>query len=150
MHAEAAPGQFEVVTAHWPAPLAADRLLLTREAIHAVAARHGLLACFLPKPLPSAPGNGCHLHMSLWEGGVNLLGGGEACGEAVWDAFFAGANGRKMSPGTLRWRDKLPRTARACDKGRLLRHTSFRRPKEVNRAPWRPQACCTTSRRCSR
>jgi glutamine synthetase len=90
VHAEASPGQFEVVTTHGPALQAADRLLLTREVVHAVAARHGLLACFLPKPLPHAPGNGCHLHMSLWEGGVNLLGGGEACGEAVWEAFFAG------------------------------------------------------------
>lgn len=90
VHAEASPGQFEVVTTHGPALQAADRLLLTREAVHAVAARHGLLACFLPKPLPHAPGNGCHLNMSLWEGGVNLLGGGEVCGEAVWQAFFAG------------------------------------------------------------
>eukprot|EP00976_Prorocentrum_cordatum_P042877 869209-Prorocentrum_minimum.AAC.1 len=41
MHAESAPGQFEVVTAHKPALEAADQLLYTREAICAVAADHG-------------------------------------------------------------------------------------------------------------
>jgi glutamine synthetase len=41
MHAEAGPGQFEVVTQHFPALEAADNLLLTRQAIVAVAAKHG-------------------------------------------------------------------------------------------------------------
>ena len=72
MHAEAAPGQFEVVTRYRPALEAADELLYTREAISAVAVMHGLVACFLPKMWADQAGNGCHMHTSLWRRGRNV------------------------------------------------------------------------------
>ncbi|KAK3241845.1 hypothetical protein CYMTET_48429 [Cymbomonas tetramitiformis] len=73
LHPESAPGQFEIVTAHLPAMQAADSLLLTRETIAAVAAKHGMEANFSPKLISGAAGSGCHAHMSLWEGDVNIL-----------------------------------------------------------------------------
>ncbi len=66
-HAESAPGQFEIATGCYPALDAADKLVLSREAIAAVARRHGLEVCFAPKPLANAGGNGCHCHFSLWK-----------------------------------------------------------------------------------
>eukprot|EP00200_Dunaliella_tertiolecta_P019124 CAMPEP_0202402976 /NCGR_PEP_ID=MMETSP1128-20130828/4623_1 /ASSEMBLY_ACC=CAM_ASM_000463 /TAXON_ID=3047 /ORGANISM="Dunaliella tertiolecta, Strain CCMP1320" /LENGTH=523 /DNA_ID=CAMNT_0049007133 /DNA_START=152 /DNA_END=1723 /DNA_ORIENTATION=- len=72
-HAESGPGQFEIVTSHFEALEAADKLLFTREAIVGVAAKHGLEASFVPKMSSSAAGCGCHCHLSLWKGGVNIM-----------------------------------------------------------------------------
>eukprot|EP00667_Euglena_gracilis_P004000 EG_transcript_4015 len=95
-HAESAPGQFEVVTAHLPAMAAVDALLLTREAISATAWRHGARATFIPKWNPSQAGNGSHLHLSLWRAGRNVTGSAGAadagpCGlSQLAEAFVAG------------------------------------------------------------
>jgi glutamine synthetase len=45
---------------------AADRLLQSKEAVAAVARRHGYAATFVPKPFPNQAGSGSHVHMSLW------------------------------------------------------------------------------------
>lgn len=66
-HSESCDGQFEIVTAHAPAMAAADDVTRTREALKAVAAQHGMVLSFLPKLYPSAAGNGCHCHVSLWK-----------------------------------------------------------------------------------
>ncbi len=44
---------------------ATDALLYTREAICAVAAKHKLVASFLPKLSSSTAGSGAHLHISI-------------------------------------------------------------------------------------
>lgn len=59
-----------------PFPLqACDEVLLTREAITGVAARHGLVATFLPKLWADAASNGAHVHFSIWQVGRRLEGG---------------------------------------------------------------------------
>mmetsp|Transcript_458 Transcript_458/g.936 ORF Transcript_458/g.936 Transcript_458/m.936 type:complete len:688 (+) Transcript_458:98-2161(+) len=90
MHSEAGPGQFEVVTTYAPVMQACDRLMYTREAIHAVAIKHGLRACFLPKLFISSAGNGAHMHMSLWTVGdaQNLMINNAI--NAHGQGFFAG------------------------------------------------------------
>jgi len=60
-------GQQELSISHGPALRAADRHLLYRETVRAVAARHGLRASFAPKPWADQAGNGCHLHFSAWD-----------------------------------------------------------------------------------
>jgi glutamine synthetase len=60
-------GQQELSIRHAPALSAADNHLLYRETVRAVAARHGLVASFAPKPWPDQAGNGCHLHWSGWD-----------------------------------------------------------------------------------
>eukprot|EP00775_Hariotina_reticulata_P007353 gene7353-7564_t len=64
-HAESAPGQFEIATKPYPALEAVDKLLLSKEAISAVARQHGLQVTFLPKPFPTKGGSGLHCHFSL-------------------------------------------------------------------------------------
>ena len=49
VHAESGKGQFEMVLGHTLCTRAADNLVFTREAIRAVARKHGLLATFAPK-----------------------------------------------------------------------------------------------------
>ncbi len=38
-----------------------------------VAERHGLRATFMPKPFADLTGNGCHAHVSLWQGDTNVF-----------------------------------------------------------------------------
>lgn len=72
VHAEAGPGQMELVLAHDEPLAAADAVVVCRETVRAIAARCGLAACFLPKPLKGASGSGMHIHLSLWKAGVNI------------------------------------------------------------------------------
>jgi glutamine synthetase len=75
-------GQQELSIRHGPALRAADAHVLYRETVRGVTQRHGLAVSFAPKPWPDQPGNGCHLHFSVWDSaGVNrFAGSGEAPG----------------------------------------------------------------------
>jgi len=68
-------GQHEMPLRHAPALRAADNQIWFRETVRSVAANHGLVASFAPKPKPDQAGNGCHIHWSLWDlaGEQNLL-----------------------------------------------------------------------------
>ncbi|KAK9918078.1 hypothetical protein WJX75_001014 [Coccomyxa subellipsoidea] len=90
LHAESAPGQFEIVTTHDDALHAADGVIFAREAITSVAAKHGLVASFLPKLSAAQAGSGQHLHISLWKDGKNLVEGFETGKGSVAEAFLAG------------------------------------------------------------
>ena len=41
--------------------------------VESIAQERGLLATFMPKPFAHLTGNGCHFHMSLWEGDRNVF-----------------------------------------------------------------------------
>jgi glutamine synthetase len=41
--------------------------------VESIAQERGLLATFMPKPFAHLTGNGCHFHMSLWEGDRNVM-----------------------------------------------------------------------------
>ena len=64
---EYGPGQQEISISHGPALTSADRQLWVKETAKAVAARHGLVASFAPKPFPDQIGSGAHVHLSLWD-----------------------------------------------------------------------------------
>ncbi len=70
---EDANGQFEMNWAYADALTTADRHAFFKYMVKAIAERHGLRATFMPKPFPNLTGNGCHAHVSLWEGGRNLF-----------------------------------------------------------------------------
>lgn len=70
---ELGPGQQELSIQHAPLPAAADRQIAVRETVRGVALRHGLTASFAPKPFPDQAGSGCHVHLSLWRDGRNLM-----------------------------------------------------------------------------
>jgi len=76
IHPEYAAGQFEVSVEPDDPVGAADTVVLVRETIRAVSARHGLRVTFAPKVLADGVGNGGHIHVSLWRDGVNLMSGG--------------------------------------------------------------------------
>jgi glutamine synthetase len=59
-------GQYEFSCAPAFGIAAADRIVLAKEVVREVARRAGLRASFTAKPYFTRPGNGAHIHMSLW------------------------------------------------------------------------------------
>jgi glutamine synthetase len=70
---ESGPGQHEITIKYSDALKAADNQIAFRETVKAIAYKHGLLASFLPKIFPDTAGSGCHIHLSLWKGDMNIL-----------------------------------------------------------------------------
>jgi glutamine synthetase len=64
---EDANGQFEMNWEFADALVTADRHSFFKFMVRSVAEKHGLRATFMPKPLPSLTGNGCHCHVSVWD-----------------------------------------------------------------------------------
>ncbi|MBT5433893.1 MAG: glutamine synthetase, partial [Rhodospirillaceae bacterium] len=60
-------GQYEVSCGPAVGISGADRVVITREVIREAARQCDIQASFSPKPAPEAVGNGCHLHLSLWD-----------------------------------------------------------------------------------
>lgn len=72
-HHEHGPGQNEIDFLYGPALAAADDLVTFKSVVRAVAARSGLFASFLPKPIAGESGSGLHLNVSLHKGEENLF-----------------------------------------------------------------------------
>ncbi|KAF5343436.1 hypothetical protein D9758_011813 [Tetrapyrgos nigripes] len=68
MHAESAPGQYEIVSAPLTPMDAADTVIFTRELIINIAAKHGLRATFAPRPFMTTAGSAAHVHISVHAG----------------------------------------------------------------------------------
>lgn len=77
VHPEYAAGQFEISVGAVDPVAAADRSVLVRQTVRAVAGRHGLRVSFAPAVVGQGVGNGGHVHLSAWRDGVNLHSGGE-------------------------------------------------------------------------
>jgi glutamine synthetase len=76
-HAEFGHAQQELTVHHAPGLRAADQHVLYRETVRSVVFRQGYFASFAARPWPNQPGNGCHIHFSLWDptGEHNLVHG---------------------------------------------------------------------------
>lgn len=70
---EYGPGQQELVIKYDHGLQAADNQILYRETVRSVAAKHGVIASFMPKPFQGLAGSGCHLHISMSNGKENLF-----------------------------------------------------------------------------
>lgn len=70
---EYGPGQHEFAFRYDDALVTVDRQIMIRETIRAIAAKHGMVATFMPKPFAGAAGSGMHVHMSAWKDGRNLF-----------------------------------------------------------------------------
>ncbi len=64
---EYGPGQYEATTRHAAPMKAVDDYLTFKEVVRALARQAGWIASFMPKPYAHLPGNGLHLHVSLWD-----------------------------------------------------------------------------------
>ena len=60
-------GQHEVSITHDSALAACDNYLLLKETLKGIAVEQDLNLTCAPKPYEDQPGNGCHLHLSVWD-----------------------------------------------------------------------------------
>ena len=68
---EDANGQFEMNWDYDDCLVTADRHIFFKFMVKNLAEKHGLRATFMPKPFEKLTGNGCHAHISLWNGKIN-------------------------------------------------------------------------------
>jgi glutamine synthetase len=73
-HHEVALGQHEIDFRFGEALKTADNVLTLKYAVKAIAAQHGLIASFMPKPVYGINGSGMHCHQSIFDlDGNNLF-----------------------------------------------------------------------------
>jgi glutamine synthetase len=89
LHAESAPGQFELVLAHAPPLEAIDNLIFARQVLADAVAEKGYVMTLHPKPFPNLCGTAAHAHMSICSPGGN--------DPAVYEPFYAGILNRLPS-----------------------------------------------------
>jgi len=72
---EDANGQFEMNWDYSEGLTTADRHSFFKYMTKTVSERHGFHATFMPKPIATLTGNGCHAHVSVWNktGKINLM-----------------------------------------------------------------------------
>ena len=94
-HHEVALAQHEIDFRFADALTAADNVITMKYTVKAIAARHGLLASFMPKPIHGINGSGMHAHQSIFDGsGRNLFYDENA-------EFYLSDFGRKFIAGQL-------------------------------------------------
>lgn len=72
-HHEQGPGQNEI-DFQFSDPLScADNLITFKSVVRNIAARNGLFATFMPKPIADKSGSGLHINLSLYKNGQNLF-----------------------------------------------------------------------------
>ena len=89
-HHEQGPGQNEIDFKFGDALSTADHLLTFKSVVKAVAARNGLFASFMPKPLLNAAGSGLHINLSLAQNGLNLFKSSQEGHTDITESFIAG------------------------------------------------------------
>ncbi len=68
---EDANGQFEMNWDYSDCLKTADRHTFFKYMVKTISEKHGLRATFMPKPFENLTGNGCHAHISVWQGKKN-------------------------------------------------------------------------------
>jgi glutamine synthetase len=92
-HHEVALGQHEIDFRFTDALRAADNVLTLKYTVKAIAAQHGLIASFMPKPIFGINGSGMHCHQSLFDqDGANVFfdANDDYCLSPVGYGFIAG------------------------------------------------------------
>lgn len=73
-HHESGPSQHEIDLRYSDALSMADSVMTYKLVVKEIAIKHGVFASFMPKPIEGVPGNGMHVHLSLFdEGGANAF-----------------------------------------------------------------------------
>ena len=106
-HHEVAPSQHEIDMRYAPALDMADHTITYRLIVKEIAAKNGVYATFMPKPIFGENGSGMHVHMSLFKGGRNSFfdAKDKYSLSPVGKAFIAGQlrHAREMSAVFAQW-----------------------------------------------
>src|SRR3977135_2667255 len=76
-HEVGTAGQAEIDLRFTSLTKMADQMMAYKYIVKNVAAQHGYVATFMPKPLFQDNGSGMHIHQSLWKDGQNLFSDGK-------------------------------------------------------------------------
>jgi glutamine synthetase len=79
-HEVATGGQCEIDMRYQNLMTMADNVMIYKYVCKNVAARHGKVVTFMPKPLFQDNGSGMHVHFSLWKGNKPLFAGNKYAG----------------------------------------------------------------------
>lgn len=93
-HHEQGPGQNEIDFRFSDTLSSADNLITFKSVVKAIAARNGLFASFMPKPICDASGSGLHINMSLSQNGINIFKNIQNEHSQVVSSFIAGVLSR--------------------------------------------------------
>jgi glutamine synthetase len=106
-HHEVAPSQHEIDMRYSNALDMADQTITYRLVVKEVAAKNGVYATFMPKPLFGENGSGMHTHMSLFKDGRNQFfeGSDQYNLSPVGKQFIAGLlkHARELAPIFAQW-----------------------------------------------
>jgi glutamine synthetase len=89
-HEVATAGQAEIDMRFQSLKRMADQVMIYKYVVKNVAARHGMTATFMPKPLFGDNGSGMHVHQSLWKGGKPLFAGDGYAGLSAMGLNYIG------------------------------------------------------------
>jgi len=89
-HHEQGPGQNEISFMFNDAVSSADNLQTFKNVVKAIAARNGLFASFMPKPILETAGSGMHVNISLSKNGRNIFVNKNEGHSNIAESFIAG------------------------------------------------------------
>ena len=72
-HHEVAPSQHEIDLRYAEALKMADQVITYKTVVKQIAAKNGMYATFMPKPIAGVNGSGMHVHQSLFANGKNAF-----------------------------------------------------------------------------
>jgi glutamine synthetase len=89
-HEVATGGQCEIDMRYQDLVTMADNVMMYKYIAKNVAARHGKVVTFMPKPLFGDNGSGMHVHFSLWKGDKPLFAGNKYAGVSEMGLYAIG------------------------------------------------------------
>ena len=89
-HHEQGPGQNEIDFRFSDALSCADNLQTFKTVVKEIAARNGLFASFMPRPILNAAGSGLHVNLSLIKNGLNIFNNVGEGQSNIAESFIAG------------------------------------------------------------
>ena len=89
-HHEQGPGQNEIDFKFSDALSSADNIMTFKSVVKSIAARNGLFASFMPKPILNAAGSGMHVNLSLSQDGLNVFKNSPEEHSKIAESFIAG------------------------------------------------------------
>ncbi|MCR9151103.1 MAG: type III glutamate--ammonia ligase [Rhodobacteraceae bacterium] len=132
---EDANGQFEMNWDFADALVTADRHSFFKFMVKSVAEKHGLRATFMPKPVEGLTGNGCHVHISVWDsdGSTNAFADGSK-------DLGLSDHGRHFLGGIMRHAEALA----AITNPTVNSYKRINAPRTVSGATWAPNSVTWT------
>ncbi len=132
---EDANGQFEMNWEYDDALLTADKHSFFKFMVKSVAEKHGLRATFMPKPFKGLTGNGCHVHISVW----NLDGTSNAFADKTMP-FGLSAQGKHFLGGIMQHASALA----AITNPTVNSYKRINAPRTTSGATWAPNSVTWT------